>query len=284
MKVFFLCVLYSTPPLQSSTVTSLSNAFKSFKSNNDFKFIFWDNSPQGFDSNDLKTLFTQEQILHVHTGENKSLSSIYNHVALKFKREFDVLVILDDDSQITAKYLSNLTCFFKEDTLVAIPKIHNNNQLISPGFMHGVRGVQANKKQINNGVIPSKGLVAMMSGTAIKSDVFFKQNIYFNEDLSFYGVDTRFFLDYQKLNSEIFIMNLSLTHQSALRDLNLTIEEQIKRFSNLMQAQFLIHNSTPWYKVKLFFFFPAFILKKCITRKSFRFIRLFKNYYLFFKR
>lgn len=278
VDVMFVVVVYSTHPSVSNTLSSLA------KINFDTydiapKFYIWDNSKSGFglDSIPLPT----DKTIYRHTGENVRLSDVYNR-AITDSEDADYYILLDDDSTLTDRYFSAVHDFMvsrseqkvdRSSAVVAVPKIMNANTLISPGLHAGVRGKKLS--HVETGEIDSSGVVAMMSGTVI-SKFALCSGLRFDPRLNFYGVDTRFFIDYQKTFGRIFILDCILEHKSALRDINISIEEQIRRFSNLLVSRYLVFDYLPFCTIRVIFFCLLFSCKKAIERRSFRYLYLIR--------
>ncbi|WIO41749.1 hypothetical protein P2G42_17795 [Klebsiella electrica] len=274
-KVLFLCVVYSTPPEKTSTIESLSRI--NFKDKNvEPTFSVWDNSTDGFETDKINLLFNNYVVDVMHTGRNESLSVIYNKIIYKYKEKCDWIVILDDDSVIDSDYIDCLKELINKSMIdssikIGIPKIYNNNVLISPGKVVGIRGVVL--PNINHGVVNEKKIVAMMSGTVIsidKSTDFPK----FDERLKFYGVDTKFFLDAENSNYKKYVFSYVMEHKSALRDTSLPVNEQFKRFDNLFKARKVIYENVPNYKIRLFIYKFLFSIKMTLLRKNLLFLKL----------
>tara|TARA_B110000196_G_scaffold87258_2_gene75683 strand:+ start:5939 stop:6781 length:843 start_codon:yes stop_codon:yes gene_type:complete len=280
MKIIFLTVLYSTPPKDCPTIKSLAKLDYS-SAGIEPLFVFWDNSREGFDYANLKALFTGFDVDYHHTPENLRLSVLYNRVVKEKNHLVDYMVFLDDDSCIPLDYLNSMQSFFKSEVMLALPKIYCDNVLISPGVIKGVRGKLYDENSYKSGVVESKNIVGMMSGTIIKTKLFDK-GITFCERLSLYGVDTKFYLDYQLVSQDIFFMGVAIGHSSALRDKSLPVDNQIARFSNLMESQLVVYEGKRFFKIRLFTYFIFFVILKCIKNRSIKYALLFKNLRLFF--
>lgn len=272
-------VFFSKKPSISETLNSILKIdFESFGIS-PYLYIR-DNSLNGFDFRLVQKKF-KGKVLVEHNGENRPLSSVYNDlISLPVKRE--LVLFLDDDSIIDEEYVKKMLIFNNSMFEIAVPTIMHNDNMISPGKIFVVKGVALNR----NKLALSKGnfgLVAMMSGTVVKSTIFDFENINFDENLTFYGVDTRFFLDCQKIKKSIYVLDYYLIHDSALRSKNFKIDEMLIRLSNLMKAQFYIFEHKTFFKVLLFLYFPFFIFGKIIKFKDWSFIELFKNYKFFLR-
>ncbi|MFH2502127.1 hypothetical protein ABK730_09190 [Klebsiella indica] len=274
-KILFLCIIYSTPPEDTSTVKSLCKIDYFGKNIKPF-FYIWDNSINGFDTKFVHSIFPKNNLLINHIGKNERLSVIYNIVIESYKGLFDWIIILDDDSIIDDEYMDCVKKFISQskinnDIKVAIPKIYNENVMISPGKIVGVRG--AILPTISCGIVSKKNIVSMMSGTMISISGY-EQLPKFDERLSFYGVDTKFFLDLDNSCYKKYVLPYTMEHKSALRDKSLPISEQYKRFDNLFKARKIIYEHIPYYKYRLFLYKCLFSIKYTLIRKNFVFLKL----------
>ncbi len=284
INVFIGVVIFSQPAEKTETLRALSQI--DFDKLNIKPFFFIrDNSKDGHPRKFFDDKLRYDYFVD-HDFINQKLSVVYNQMvaySVKNKTGSDMYVFLDDDSKINDEYFHKLIDFYESEASVGIPIIHNNDEVISPGKLDKVKGRSITREQFHIGVNENDKFVAMMSGTAIKETVFSIDKIMFCEKLSFYGVDTKFFLDFWQKHNTVFILDYSLQHHSALRDKNYDFNSMYARLSNVMRAHFYIFSNERRYKIKLFTYFPRFILGKVVKFKDLRFLILFKNYNLFWK-
>lgn len=274
-KILFLCVIYSTSPEKTSTIISLSK-INFMEKNIEPLFAIWDNSKIGFNTEDVRLLFQGQKIDVTHIGKNEHLSVIYNNIIDRYKKQFDWVVILDDDSVLDVSYIDCLKEFISKAELnsnlkIGIPQIYNNNILISPGKVIGVRGITL--PAVHQGIVTEKNIVAMMSGTVISISENY-QLPKFDERLSFYGVDTKFFLDVDNGTYKKYVFPYVMEHKSALRDTSLAVKEQYNRFDNLFKARKIIYENVPNYRMRLFIYKFLFSIKMTFIRRNLLFLKL----------
>lgn len=276
-NIMFVVVLYKKPPLTSETINSLSaHCFEKYGITPSFSV--WDNSAEGYGNASLD--FMPGELFYYHTGRNERLSHIYNTVVLDNK--VDWYVFLDDDSFIGSDYLEALMPFFDSHIDVAIPKIVYNNVVISPGMVKGIKGKLLSSDMLYPGKRKSQAIAAMMSGTVVNRRVF-ESEVTFDERISFYGVDTRFFIDYSKEFEFIYILDVTIPHHSALRDQNMPVAEQIERHRKLTSAWPLIFRDARFFRVKLFFYISYYALKLSVIKRDPRFLLIFLSVSALFK-
>ncbi|WP_447887484.1 hypothetical protein [Serratia fonticola] len=274
VDVLFICVIYSKHPNDSETVKSFKNInFKGF--NITPKLAVWDNSTEGYGDDSVKSI-TNSDVFYFHEGKNEKLSVVYNRLIEYFSKKTDWVVILDDDSTLSDIYVSNVFSYIEkikelQNTYIAVPKIFHDGILISPGMVKGVRGYVL--KGIENGLSKRRDLVAMMSGTilCINDKASLPK---FDERLSFYGVDTKFFRDASKLSINVYILPVEIDHDSSLRDSSLSYRESFQRFSNLFRARHIIFEDVVFSKFRIKVYLFMFIMKKIINTKDIRYLKL----------
>lgn len=274
-RILFICVVYATKPEKTITINSLSKIeFNKF--NISASFAIWDNSRAGYESEAIKQMLKNYKVTTYHYGINEKLSKIYNKLINEHRSDNDWVVILDDDSVIDDQYMHGMIefiniCSSNKTLIVAVPKIYNNNIMISPGRIEGVRGFVL--PDIRQGIVKNRNIVAMMSGTIISlmSDIELPK---FDERLSFYGVDTKFFLDLDEVNGKKYILPSKLEHNSALRNPSIKNNEHCTRLINLFSARKVIFEKIPMFKVRLFVYKLLVMIKLIITRRSFVYFKL----------
>ncbi|WP_460881866.1 glycosyltransferase family protein [Pseudaeromonas pectinilytica] len=266
MNVVFLIVVYSTVPSQTKTLRSLT-ALNFASSGITPRICVWDNSIYGFDDEEF---ISSHAIQRFHCGENTSLAKVYNKV-IKELSDYDFLVILDDDTVITDDYLAGIKSAHAEAADIGIPVIKLNGKIISPGILAGVHGKSIDN--INPGLTQIGNFTAMMSGTCISKQVI-SSGLRFDERLSFYGVDTRFFRDCSKANYSLFIMPVDVEHDSALRNVNIDDKSRLIRLNNLMSSWFLVFDDMPRYRFRIFWYSLYFVFKQVVKYRKIRYLSL----------
>jgi hypothetical protein len=269
VKINFIVVVYATPPALTATLISLASIdFSKFCITQSLSV--WDNSAEGFGKEEIPDL--KGIVNYYHNGQNEKLSIIYNRIVSESESS-QYFVVLDDDSKITEEYIYSLYGFFSSGVPVGIPRIFFNRDLISPGMVQGVRGKQISDEQLKIGSRDSKDLVAMMSGTIIHRRVF-DNGLRFDERLSFYGIDTKFFIDYAKRYPKIFILDAVLTHSSALRERGQTYESRVARLKNLILSKLYVFDHVRGFKLKILIYLFFFCMKTIVREKNVHYISL----------
>lgn len=269
MRINFIVVVYATPPALTATIKSLSSInYSTFGI--EASFSIWDNSPQGFGN--ASVLDLAGSVRYYHNGRNERLSVAYNTIT-SGAEAFEYFIILDDDSEINDRYIYSLKAFFQSDVPVAVPQIFLKNDLISPGTVEGIRGKKIYSRHLKSGERQSTKLVAMMSGTVIHKTVF-SAGIKFDERLNFYGVDTRFFIDYARRYPKVFILDATLTHSSALRTPGEPYESRVGRLKNLILSKLYVFDRIDNHRLKIVVYLFLFCIKTIIRERNVRYISL----------
>lgn len=232
-----LVLLYKQKVSESETLLSLLNC----KENLSEKLLYvWDNSPTPLVSSEL--VFLEEQFKkfkYFNSKDNKSLSQVYNTVIKQIK--FDKIFIFDQDTTLTHEYFNLVDCatITNTDIGVFLPFVKNNDRVVSPLTYNVVNFDRC--KETQKGRILAKDKTAFASGLCIREWVFKRDNIWFDKNLSFYGVDYKFILDYGDYNEFMYLIDYKLEHS-----LSFTEEEakevKLKRFDSNIAASFYLAN------------------------------------------
>lgn len=227
-----LVVLYKQKIQESLTIKSFCEDCREFHKKT--LLVIWDNSPVNLNIDfaylhNLGVVFTYE-----HTPENKSLSCIYN-IILNTYSQAEVIYLFDQDSILTTEYFQKMECAFyvNPEIGLALPYVMHNDEIVSPGIFQFYKGKYL--KYLKKGKVASKNLIAITSGMAIHPDLIVKNNISFDENLSLYGIDTKFCLDYSKKINDLFVIDYQLHH--SLSQFEKEVKEiKLMRYSSQMRA------------------------------------------------
>ena len=175
-------------------------------------------------------------------GVNCPLAKVYND-ASEPKSAYEWFVILDDDTQLPLDFLESLVEADRDGfgADIAVPIVRCGDLIVSPGQYNFVKGKHLT--EVQRGMLPSYNLVAIASGMAIRHRYIASFPRPFDERLSFYGVDTRFCLDYRDRRPALFVTSATLEHDSALWK-SQDKDEQLRRFKLLRQSWFVVHQDS----------------------------------------
>ncbi len=207
MKIKLLVVIFNKQIRNNIAITSATSAARVFP---DFEIIVWDNSidPECRSKN---AYYAQEHsLIYLTSNENAKLSWVYNKIIKE--HQFDYLIISDDDSEYSEEYFNQLKTTLLEGHLVSVPQIYVNDKLRSPAKMGLIVGKHLDLIKPGK----HKDLIAITSGMVISSKLKGIMIPVFDENLTFYGVDTEFFLRLSKYNIALNVMAVRLIHEMAM--------------------------------------------------------------------
>jgi GT2 family glycosyltransferase len=273
MKSIILIVLYNKDLKTSETLQSLIKN-KDVLSNVDV--FIWDNTPDAkIDPSLLQVLFENIKVFYYSDGLNTSISKIYNHLIDNYLRNYKYLTILDHDTMITDKFLTELLSAMEQERAnLILPKILSRGNIVSPARLYFFLG--SYYKSIDVDFIKAKHITAINSGMTIRSDYFFETGFRYDENLDFYGTDDDFMISYCKNDTEVQVLKSTLEH-----DLNYYSDEDVERkawrFKQFTKG--LLYNNRQKPVVKLLAMSYVLILA---LRESFKY-RSLKFFYLKWK-
>lgn len=271
-KTFVIAiVLYKELILEASTVKTLMEIAEDLN-NYGVKIYIWDNSPIEQKIEDLsivKNLF--ESFEYQHTPENISLAKIYNSI-YKQNLEYKFLVLFDQDSEISISYFTELVLEIENNPEINLflPIIRTRELIASPANRLFVTGRYW--KYAISGITSSKNRLAITSGMAIAMRYLKQFKAKFNEELLLYGIDTDFMIQYEKTNTNFFVMKYEMIHDLSYFNEE-DIDKRLFRFLNHKDSILKIYKKE---SIKLqiisFLFIFASSLKMAIKNRDKRFL------------
>lgn len=265
MKKIILVILYKENLSTSKTLHTIMSFYKDLKN---YKLVIWDNSPEA-----IKNITEQlnekgiNDFEYIHTSQNESLSKIYNKVIEKYKQE-EVLHIFDQDTNLTLEFFEKTQDAIRKNTEINlfVPYVKIRNKIVSPGNFSGYKGTYWKNLQL--GIVNSKNKLAIASGMSLRMKLFAENRIKFDEKLSFYGIDSKFMLDYSKVSKYFYVIDYQLDHD-------------LSQFQNedkgIKMKRFLLQKHSTLYLVKERNIFFAFLTKGIFLFKSLKMCILYKT-------
>ncbi|WP_340064179.1 hypothetical protein [Ascidiimonas aurantiaca] len=223
-------VLFKEKLLEASTIKSLlsiKNELNTFGT----KLVIWDNSPGKQKKKHIESLENIfDRFEYFHTPENLSLSKIYNNI-YKFNLGYKFLILFDQDSKFSIDYFNEI---FKESLALPeinlfLPIIRAKSLIVSPANRFFVTGRYWKEKK--TGVVDAKNKLAVTSGMSISMNYLKNTFNEFNEELNLYGIDTDFMIQYEKKNSNFFVLDYEMNHDLSYFNIE-SLEKRLFRFSN----------------------------------------------------
>lgn len=236
IDVTILCVSFNSFISDSVTIKTFFKAEEDvdFK-NSKMRVVVWDNSTESKYIEGNKLFALENNFSIFGDGTNHSLGRVYNTFLNDIDADF--LCLFDDDSNITRDYLIEVDSVILDfDISVAIPRVFSQQgSMYSPAKLGIVRGVHLDK--IDTGF--NCGLTAITSGTLLNVKNIKSSHVFFDESLSFYGVDTLFFLALKAKKIPVYVFDVKMNH-----NLSFFNEEpyEVKKFraKNLKNANIYI--------------------------------------------
>ena len=240
----------------------------------------WDNSPYPLDSDELLFLENQfKNVKYFNSQDNKSLSEVYNTVIKQI--QFTKIFVFDQDTTLDEKYFQDMDqcASSNRDIGLFLPVVRNNNRIIRP---LNYKIINFNRcENLSEGPILAKNKTAFASGLCIKEWVFKENNIWFDQNLSFYGIDYKFVLDYGDLNKYLYVINYELKHSLSFNEKE-TKEIKIKRFDSNIAASFYLAGMRFNFFQKVIIFLRSFVTASKLSFKykdTCFYVMIFKNFY-----
>lgn len=168
----------------------------------------------------------QNEIRYLSMHGNQGLSKAYN-VAIDHCKESDAIVLLDDDTEVTAKYFDKLyeALEVQQDVDIFAPIIRGQDGVIySPNEFHFLRNHFISSAEQE---VPQESFNAIASCLCIRMRVF--EDYRFNEYLFVDQVDQFFFCEQRKLGKKFGKIDTEIFQNFYQRGAELTPEAGWKR-------------------------------------------------------
>lgn len=236
MKYILLVTIYNSRIEQSTTIMSFIKHCSQYYV--DTLLYIWDNSTNEIDQN-LDVIPLTVNYKYHKSSYNTPLSKVYNTV-LKSHTSFSFLLNFDQDSLITPDYFIEIEDFIskKGEAKIAIPQIWHNSICISPGK----KGFWKNHylKKIDIGIVETNKMLFITSGVIIDISAIVTNCIFYDENLSLYGVDLKFSIDYSRCFSHIYVLNYKLQHDLSAYDTTESKCVKLHRLKNNLHSDIYI--------------------------------------------
>lgn len=273
MKNFiFLIVNYDLDINKSYSYLSLSHLKKYFKY---FDVFIWDNLAK----NDNNNKINYNNFFYKGTSKNVSLSEIYNYAIKNLCKNYNYLVLMDNDSFIKENYIEELLSIIKNiNTNLILPKILKKDQVYSPRKNYYGKLKKSKVYCINDfGLKDSSYLFAINSGMVISCNYLINSFKMYDKRLNFYGTDDYFCYIFSKLNKNYYLMKYKMEH-SFSSEQNEKIEKIIWRYKDsIIGNKILMENYSFWEQIIMNIKQLKKAIKKCIKHKDIRFITIILN-------
>ena len=231
-KIIIVIVLYKTLIKDSKTINSICN-IKNFNKNINIDFIIYDNNEL---SQSILTNLPFNAI-YKHDKSNGGLASAYNF-ALDYcnKNQYNWLLLLDQDTELTNDYFNEIENCIKEvttndDIVCVVPKIYSNKKIISPVVFLPGGFIKQLKKDIK-GTIFGK-ITGINSPTLLKVD-FINSIGSFNNIFKLDMLDYWYFSMIYKAKKLVYVLDCNISHNLSVMDYS---NVSIERYKNIIAAE-----------------------------------------------
>ncbi len=266
MKICILIVIYGKKIEESTSITTLIDGLSNLSGNYYLRLV--NNGPKPLE---LKLNIPQGvKIELINSIQNRPLSSIYNEF-IEYYKDFDRYVILDDDTQLNANYISRINA---EDYFdLELPKIINSDKEIfyplkNWKVVSSEENILINSKEnifsIGSGIILSNNLVNIFLSKGKKV---------FNESFVFYGVDFSLFFEINKKN---FPMLIITSYTQILHDMSLHGEvSKEKKYELYLNYAIQVRQYPMVLTIKTFLHSIFCLLQEKDSRSLYSFLKVF---------
>lgn len=218
-KIYFVVVIYNKNCLNSLTM-------KKLKQYNYQNIYIVDNSERDYDNFNYAK---ENKYTYISMNGNKGLAKAYNRAINEIDcKDEDIIMLLDDDTDLTEEYVENLEKIEKnnKDVDVFFPIIKDYNELIiSPTIFtkYKLINVKKEKETIN---IKNDRICAINSCLAIRKKVF-KEYMY-DENLFLDYIDNDFFAFIRSHNISCKVIEVVI-YQNLFNSSNPSLEKKYNR-------------------------------------------------------
>ena len=259
--IYALVVIYNKTCEESKTLQSI----KGFHGK--YSIIIFDNSTRYYNNKEYAMRYNY---LYFSFGKNLGLSKAYNYVINYIPKSInDYLLILDDDTELTDEYLTQVIQQTKLFPLnhIWIPIVKSNTAIISPCNLR-LECIAEIIHDINE--LDYSRITAINSGMVIRSDVFY--TIKYNEKLFLDCVDHDFMRQVRLQKLSIGLLNCNII-QSYSRDDTPQLAKAIFRFK-IYRRDLKEYCISTGHGYLYYFRIFKFVGKYSFMYKSFKFIKV----------
>ncbi|MBS4213122.1 glycosyltransferase [Neobacillus rhizophilus] len=258
MKLTIVLVLYKKTPEESKTFLTLKQTLFSNKNGfNQFELILYDNSPEKQEFNPLK--YEGVHMSYVHDPRNLGIVPAYNH-AWKIANENGSkwILLLDHDTELTQEYMNEVMDLadFSEEIVAVVPKIMNENTMISPVYSNSLRPLLGDRPESG---IQENPVMAINSGAIIRID-FLNEIGGFNEEFPLDYLDHWLFYEIYAKGKKVWVLDSVLEHELSVMDYS---RVSLKRYQSILESELNFYSN---YKTELFSSFRKQLLKRFLKQ------------------
>lgn len=232
MKVTIVVVLYKQKVEESTTFQTLKETL--FMNNGGLKdvtLILYDNSPEKQEFQ--PSPFEGVSIFYVHDSRNLGVAAAYNYAfATAIENGSEWLLLFDDDTELTLEYVEQvMNLDEKNNHIVAVvPKIKNENQMISPVYSNPLRPLQGERPAAGIQVNP---VMAFNSGSLIRVS-FLHEIGGFNEEFPLDYLDHWLYHEIYSRGYQVWVLDVYLEHELSVMDYS---RVSLTRYKSILESE-----------------------------------------------
>lgn len=268
-KKLLLIVNYNQKYCESETYVSLKQIQNLFDIYNIKKIIFWDNIPK---DNNYKIVKELKNCEYIPSKNNKGLAYIYNQVIKNYCKDYEYLVLLDNDSKLDEQYFKKLESVIKSNKEIPlfVPIVKVKDKIYSPN--KNIYLFNFYFKEIKNEKIYSKNIFAINSGMCISTNYLVNDFRKYDDRLNFYGTDNYFMNKYQVKEKMLAVFPYIMEHKLSAFDKNEPIDKKLWRFRDVKHSlKIIMEDKKILTKLIYLLYIKLLSLKKAIQYKDKRF-------------
>lgn len=244
MKYLIIIVLYKQNFIDSTTYKSLK---KIFSQNNElekkYKLVFWDNSPSEFNISFAENIKADNSLDldYIASLENKPLSHVYNKIINNYSRDFQYVMIFDQDSIIDERYFNEFESVVNNKAYdVILPIVKFKNKIVSPTKIFFMKGFYYDTAPY--GEVDIKNLSAINSGMILSFEFINRNNFQYNENIRNYCTDDNVMIFLRSKKGRAYILKYELDHDLSFCTLNDNSESLRQRYNEMVHARKVLYS------------------------------------------
>lgn len=228
-KIVIVLVLYKVACSKTPNYALFQRLLKKHKK---LFLLVYDNSPKA----QTDPLFKRNNVHYSHHPKNEGLASAYNlGVTYLQKQAGDYLLLLDDDTKITASFIQTIQHLTRNEVIGAyVPRVFAKKRQISPVFAEHFVTKHSQVAPVGSHF---RRLMAINSGTVVPLSVIHVIGG-FNPAFPLDYLDHWFFWKLHELNYGVEVLDEKITHDLSVLDVNAL---SAKRYRSILRAESLFY-------------------------------------------
>lgn len=235
MKITAVIVFYKLKPEQSKTLESIKNILMNNSEASLFhSLLLYDNSPESHQV-ELRDI-NGVDVLYIHDSRNLGIAAAYNYALdAAQKNGSEWLLLLDQDTELTENYIekafTDKALDNKKDKIAAvIPKIYNENTMISPVKGNTLRPL---REELPMPGLHKKPIMGINSGAFININ-FLNEIGGFNTEFSLDYLDHWLFHEIYSKGYSVLVLDVEIKHDLSVMDYS---KVSLSRYQSILDSE-----------------------------------------------